>query len=513
MNEVEFKWRPVLFVAALGFVLHLTSAVAGHYGYFIDEFYYLACARHLAWGYIDHPPLAPAVLALVSETLGTSKLAVRLLPALCGVAVVLLTGRLASRFGASAGGQILAAVGTTLIPTLLVLFGVFTTNAFDILLWIVALSLLFELEMGRTPRIWIVLGLVLGLAQMTKHTAFTLALAMALATVVTPLRRHYRTRWPWLGAGVALLVVMPNIVWEVHHDWITLEFARNATLNKNLSLAPGQVLLRQVLFGNPGSLPMWLGGLVLLLSGKTHGAGRAVGFTCLLLLAAAVSTGQARPDRIVAIFPVLLAAGACLWTKLAHVKRGRAYQALAAAVVVLPGLALLPLFAPVLSAEVTSAWGATLGLEVQIERGPGKVASLPQWLADRFGWPEYTNDVTRAVEQARDRLTERQQKDLVIITNSYGHAGALELFGRGLPPVYSTHNNYVLWGPPDHEVDAAIITGEDAESLGELFGHIELLAVHGCDYCTAWRDRMPIWLVSNPRMDLSAHWMDLRHIE
>ncbi|MBZ0269748.1 glycosyltransferase family 39 protein, partial [bacterium] len=251
-------WRPLAAIAAASMAVQLISAAAGSYGYFIDELYYLDCARHPAWGYIDHPPLAVWLLGLVMKTLGSSLLAIRVVPSLLGAAAILLAGRLSARMGAPASGQILAGLLTWLHPVLLVFFGVYTTNAVDIVLWILALSLLLELEMGAGPRTWLALGATLGLAQLTKHPSFVLALAMGIATLATPLRRQLRGRWPWWGAAIAVTLILPNVFWEMAHDWLTLEFVRNAVLHKNVPLGPLAVLGQQIQFNNPGTLLFWL---------------------------------------------------------------------------------------------------------------------------------------------------------------------------------------------------------------------------------------------------------------
>lgn len=99
----------------------------------------------------------------------------------------------------------------------------------------------------------------------------------------------------------------------------------------------------------------------------------------------------------------------------------------------------------------------------QVERGPGKRSELPQWLADRLGWEQLVDEVAAV----RERLTPEERSHVVYFTPSYGQTGALEWLGRdrGLRPVYGTHNNWILWGPPRDPVDVAIVLGNDPESL------------------------------------------------
>ena len=64
-----------------------------------DELYFLACARHLDWGYVDHPPLIAGVTWLAAHLFGTSLFGLRLLPSLAGATLVWMTSQLAREFG------------------------------------------------------------------------------------------------------------------------------------------------------------------------------------------------------------------------------------------------------------------------------------------------------------------------------------------------------------------------------------------------------------------------------
>ena len=123
----------VAVIAILKLALQLHAAP--HYGIFRDEMYYLACGQHLGWGYVDHPPLMPFIAWLVSHTLGTSLLAIRLLPALAGAALVWITGDMARRMGGGRMAQALAPLAVLTAPIYMLLQHWFTMNAFEPLLW------------------------------------------------------------------------------------------------------------------------------------------------------------------------------------------------------------------------------------------------------------------------------------------------------------------------------------------------------------------------------------------
>jgi len=483
------------------------------YGMFIDELYYLACARHLAWGFVDHPPLAPALLRLSTAVLGEGRLALRLLPALAGAATVALTGWLAGRFGAGLAGRLLAAAAVALAPLFLVIFGVFSMNAFELLLWLVLAVLLVEIEERDEPRLWLAFGAVAGIALLDKHTVVLLIAGLAVGLVATPARRHLGQRWLWLGAALALLIAAPNLAWQVTHGWPSIEFYRNADLYKNLPTPPLEELELQLFASNPGAAPLWLAGLAALLAGRRWRAWRHLGWAALALLALMVFSGKSRPDRIAGIYPLLFAAGAAgieVWVRQRwSAAAARWAVAAVAAPLVAIGLWALPLGLPILPPPQLAAWLEARGLSFQIERGAGKTAALPQWFADRTGWPELVADVTAVVE----RLPPAERRRAVIFAQSYGQAGAVEALGHDLPPVYANQNTYFLWGPPPRPVTVAVVLGDHRERLEELFEEVEEARVHHCEWCMRWRDDMPIWIVRRPRRPIAELWPTFKHYE
>lgn len=503
--------RVLALAAAAAFLLFLLPGALGPYGLFIDELYYLACAERPDFGYVDHPPLAPLLLRL-SRWLagGAAWAALRVPAALVGALTVALTGFVARRLGAGLWGQAIAMACVAIAPVLQLFFGFYSVNAFEMLLWLAAGAILVEIELRREPRLWLLFGAVAGLGLENKHTFVLLGGALAVALVVTPSRRHLLSPWLWAGAGIAALLLLPNLVWQAAHGWPSLEFYKNADLYKNVPTPPPAVLAQQVLFMNPGTLPVWVAGLAFFLASRREPRLRHLGWIFLVLLALMLVAQKSRPDRISGIYPVLFAAGGAAFDRLAA-GRGWLRWALPAWMVVW-GIALAPVGLPILPPERMAAYTARLGVVPQIERGEGKTAELPQWFADRFGWRQLAEEVETAVDR---HLSPEERRRAVVFAPSYGQAGALELYGRDLPPVYSTHNSYYLWGPPPEPFEAAVLVGDRRERLEELFEEVELALVHDCDYCMRWRDEMPIWIARRPRpgLDMAEIWAAGKHFE
>ena len=509
MNALKRFLIPAL--AAVYFLLMWIPGSWGRGGYFIDEFYYIACTDHMAFGYVDHPPLSIAILWVVRSLFGDSLPVIRFLPALAGAAAIFMAALIARRLGAGLFGRAVAAGAAMAGSVWQVMFGMYSMNAFEILIWEGCFLILIEIERLNRPRLWLAFGALAGLGLENKHTMILLAAGLAFGLLVTRARRHLAQRWIWLGLGLALLLFVPNLIWQAVHGWPSLEFYHNAEVLKNVPTPPLQVVLQQVLFMNPGALPIWLAGLVFLLWHREGRPYRHLGWLFLILFVLMVAGQKSRPDRITAAYAVLFAAGGALFGLLAERRPRRWLKAALPALLVIGGAVTLPLTVLFLSPQATADYGARLGIVPQIEQGEEKVSALPQWLADRFGWEKLAEDV----EKAAQHLRPEERAKAIILVPSYGQAGSISLLGRGrgLPPVYACQNTYFHWGPPPDPVEAAIIVGFREETARALFAEVTQVGLHDCDWCMPWRDNDPIWLCRGPKLRFADVWHEFKHYE
>jgi 4-amino-4-deoxy-L-arabinose transferase-like glycosyltransferase len=499
----------LLVLAGVYFLLEWAPTFAGVYGYFIDELYYIACSKHLDFGYVDHPPVSILLLRLIRELLGDSLPALRLAPALSGAALVIVTGLIGRRLGAGVFGQSLAG-GAAMVGSIYhVMFGIYSMNSISLLIWAGCFWLLVEIERRDEPRLWLAFGLLAGIGLENKHTIVLLALGLAIGLAITPARRHFASRWLWLGLGLAVVLFLPNLLWQIRHGWPSIEFYRSADIYKNVLTSPLEILKQQLLFMNPAAFPVWSAGLVFFLTAREGRRYRHLGWIYVALLLLMLVAQKSRPDRLAPTYTILFAGGGVLLEQVSSLKRFRWVRISLVVLLVLSGAALAPLGIPLLPPPATAAYGAMLGIVPQIEAGEGKIAELPQWLADRFGWEQLAAEVTDAVEQ----LTPEERARAVILAPSYGQAGAIEFFGRGLPPVYAEQNNYHLWGPPDDPVDAAVFAGFGEETVRWLFEDVELFTVYDCEWCMPWRDESPIWIARGQKVPFGEAWPELKHFE
>jgi hypothetical protein len=501
-------WHLILLgVSAIPPIVQIAAGSSPAYGYFIDELYYLACARHLAAGYVDHPPLAPLVLAGVRLVFGESRFAIRILPFVAGGATAWLGGLLALELGGGLFAMALAALTIGLAPGLVALSSFYSMNAFEPLIWMVVILLAVRLARSHDVRLWLPIGIAVGIGLENKHTLLVYVAALGAGILATSTRRLLATRWFVIGGAATAVLILPNLLWQMANGWPSLEFYRNAQALKNVPTPPLRSIVAQILLMNPIAAPVWMVGLFALVAGRWREL-RFLGWSALVLFAVQIASQSSRPDRSAALYPLLLAAGAVTIGN--HIRNRRARRTLIAAVTA-SAAASLPMATPLLPPPAMAAYVERLGLQERIVQERGHTSSIPQLLADRTGWESFIDDIDRVYR----RLPEADRRRAVVYVPDYGHAGALDLWGpsRGLPRVISSHNTYYHWSAGHADADVLIAVGANPKDLELVYREVSLVDVVRCEYCMSWRAQMPIYVARQPIMSLNVFWPRMRHYE
>jgi len=497
----------VALVAAVKLVIQLATVGRFGYSYFIDELYFLDCARHLAWGFVDLPPLFPAIVAGVRALLGDSLLAVRLLPALAGAALVLMTGLIARDLGGRRFAQGIAALGVLAAPIWLTLHSIDTMNALEQLFWTGGAWIVLRIVRDDRPRLWPLFGAVAGLGLLDKHSMAFFVTAILAALLLTPERRAFRSRWFWLGGLIAFAVFLPNLIWVVQHHFPHFEVLANIKRDgRDVHLGPLQFLAQQVLLFNPLALPLWLGGLVWLLAGREGRRYRGLGIAWLVVIAEMLLL-DGRPYYPAPAFPMLFAAGGVALEAWLAARRWRAVRPAYAAVLALAGAALAPLSVPLLSPATMIRYSQAIGLgQPRIETH--RLGPLPQLMADRFGWREMAAEVARIYRS----LPPADRARAAIFGQNYGQAGAIDLFGPplGLPPAISGHLSYYLWGPRGYTGEVMIVLDDKREALERLFRNVELAGHVSHPYSMPY-EHFDVFVCRGMRRPLAAVWPQIKN--
>src|SRR6266851_9272476 len=167
-SQLEPFARSVYIVAALAVLVHFLFN--GKYGYFRDELYYAACGEHLAWGYVDHPPLVAFAAWFSRALFGDSLFALRLLPALSAAAKVALAGWMAREVGGGRFSQFFAALLVSLAPIYLTLDNFLSMNSFEPVFWMGCAAIVLGILNGGSAKLWLLFGAVTGLGLLNKHS-------------------------------------------------------------------------------------------------------------------------------------------------------------------------------------------------------------------------------------------------------------------------------------------------------------------------------------------------------
>ena len=476
-------WRGVLSIAAV--VAAVLVATSGRYGYHRDELYFLAAGRRLAWGYPDQPPLTPLLARVMDELVPGSLVALRLPSALALAAICVLTALIARELGGGRTPQLLAATGTA-VGTVFVITGhLLSTTTFDLLAWTALTLLLVRVLQGGDPRLWVAAGAVAGVGLLNKQLVAFLLLGVACGLLAVGPRDVLRTRWPWAGAAVALLLWSPHLLWQAQAGWPALEVASSVAAGNSVSAEPPELFLPfQLVLVSPFLAPVWMAGLVALW--------RAPRLRCLavayLVLALVFLLTGGKPYYLAGLYPLLLAAGAAptaSWLSRARYRLPLLLGAvgLSAAVSVLLGLPVVP-----------------------VERlGDSAVVDLNEDAAETVGWPAFTRTVAGVADG----------RQVVVLTRNYGEAGAIDRFGRrlGLPRAYSGHNGYGDWGPPPEQDLPVVAVGLREPDLGRWFARCRLEArIDNGVGVENEEQGVPVHLCTGRRSPWAQLWPEIRRL-
>lgn len=453
-----FSTEPAVLVALALATVVLHAAVGDRYGFHADELATLDDARNLAWGYPGYPPVT-AFFARISLILfGTNLVGFRFFASLAQAIAVVLAGLMTRDLGGSRCAQLFAAIAA--VPFCIGGGALMQYVSFDYLAWVLVAFFVVRLCVSGDQRFWVVVGASIGFGMLSKYTMAFFVVGLVAGVLLTDLRRHLRSRWPWIGGAIAVLVFLPNLVWQWRHEFVALDILK-AVHARDVSLGhTSRFLIDQVRLTNP---PLVLAGLYFYLVSARGRRFRVVGWMYLATLLLFVFA-KARGYYFFPAYPMIYA-GAAVWGE-SWLRSMRPWLARTIATLAFATLALVvavttAFFLPI--APIGSKWWETSNALQETYRG-------------EIGWPEMVQEVARI----RDSLTPSEREHLGILATTYGEAGAINLYGPeyGLPRAISGSGSYWDRGYGDPPPQALIVLGLSSQAAGEhlqacrLAGHV-----------------------------------------
>jgi 4-amino-4-deoxy-L-arabinose transferase-like glycosyltransferase len=477
-------------VAVVTALAVLLTALSWRYGFHRDELYFLAAGDHLAWGYVDQPPLTPIVARATTAVFGATPAGLRVASTLASVVTVLVVALVARELGGGRRAQAIAAFCTATSVFVLAVGHMVSTATFDLLAWVVIAWLALRLLRTGDGRLWVAMGAAVGLAVENKYLVGLLVVALLVALLALGPRQVLRSRWLIAGMVIAALAAGPNLWWQATHGWPQFTVAGGISaddgLENRMLFVPMQIVYLSPLF-----VPIWIAGFLRLWRAPELRWARAMALAYPLLCVLVLLAGG-KPYYALPLLLVLTAAGcepAARWIR----DRGRVWTVIAAGVTVMvSGLFSLPVLPP----DALSVVNA-----INKEQG------------EQVGWPELTS----AVAAQWAAIPAEQRPRAVIFTANYGEASALARYGPRyhLPMPYSGHMSYADWGPPPDSADGPVLLvyQQGDHPSGRFFtgcrqvGHVD----NGQGVDNEERNA-PITLCSGTTKPWSALWPRLRHL-
>ncbi len=462
-------------IAAIVFLLHLYFN--NRYGYFRDEFNYMACGDRLQWGYVDQPPLVPFLVRLFRELFGDSLRSIRLMPALASSLLVAQTALFARELGGRRYALLLTAIAVALAPQYSSNASLLGTNCLEPVFWLGTAWFAMLAIKREKPQYWVWSGVVLGLGMENKYSIFLLGVGIVVGLLLTHERRQMLNKWFWLGILAAILVFLPNVLWNIHNHWPFLELIRNIRADhRDVVLGPFAFFFSQLNETGFAVAIIWLVGACALLFTPRLKPYRFMGWSFLFCYLA-MFFQHAKAYYLAPIYPMLIATGAVVvesWldrkesgnSNWAWLRHSLAWTVLCS------GLHTIPITIPVLSPDAFVVYARDwLPFKLPVNEHSHARAALPQWYSDQFGYKE----IADAAEVAWNRIPANERADCAIFGQDYGQAGAVDFFGRahGLPRALSGDRTYYLWGPGGYSGNCMIVLDDRREKLEQLFEHVE----------------------------------------
>ncbi|HYM60972.1 MAG TPA: glycosyltransferase family 39 protein [Thermoanaerobaculia bacterium] len=495
----------VAWIAALKFTLHF--ATASLYGFFIDEIYFLACGQHLAWGYADMPPLTAFQAWLTRLLFGDSPWSIRLFPSLAGAGLVLLTGAIVRQLGGGRFAQALAALAVLVAPLNLAVCSYLSMNSIEPLAWMGCAFVMIKILKSGDTRLWIWFGAIAGIGLLNKHTMLVFGFSLVVGLLLTAGRRLMFNRWFLIAGAIAFLIFLPNLAWEIQHHFPHLELLANIRRNgRDISANPFWFLVWNVILMNPAAAPLWIAGLVSLLAGSLKRF-RALGLAYVIAYVVLIAS-NGRVYYLGPAYSMLFAAGAIATERLLASDKTRWTRVAYAAIIVVVGAAIAPTVVPLLPPDLYLRYTEITHIRQPKFENRGTMA-MPQFFADRFGWPE----MVATVAKVYNSLPPDERARTAIFGNDFGQSGAIDYYGPryGLPRSIGGHLSNWYWGPRNYTGESILVLGDRRDVLESKFEDVKAVAEIGHP-CAMRQEHFTLFLCHKPRgWTLASAWPKLKN--
>lgn len=433
-----------------------------------DEFLYLAEGRHMAWGYMEVPPLL-SVFAWLTNLFGGGFFWIKFWPSLFGALTYLVVGRMVISLGGRSFALLLAFLPFVFGAYLRTHY-LFQPNFLEIFFWTLLAYALVRYVQSKDSRperwLWLA-GVAAGLGMLSKYTMVFFAIALIGGLLLTPQRRLLWNRHSIYALAIAFLLFLPNLLWQWRHGFPVVYHMNELQRTQLQYISPATFFSEQLLF-NLSVIYIWISGLVVVGFTRDGGPYRFIGWAFVVVLTL-LALGHAKGYYTLGIYPILFGFGAVgleRWTE----KRLRFRRYVMAGATLVAGYGFIMVGLPVMPPRQLAEHYAKSG----VARNAGalrwedlKDHPLPQDFADMLSWKEMTQKVAAAYAT----LDDREKSQTLLFCDNYGEAGAVNYYGPqyGLPPAYSDNASFLYWMPENYPYNVLLLVTDDRQEMSHAF--------------------------------------------
>ncbi len=509
-EQIPVPERPELALAIVGtlvavkLLLHFFTNAFGPYEIHRDAFLYMAMGEHLRLFSMDFPPGIAILSEVTRGLLGDSIFALRLPIALFSSALVAVAALTARELGGGRFAQGTAALAALANILFLRSGTLFQPVALDQLWWTLALFALVKLARGDDTRWWLVFGIACGLGLLSKFSMLIFGFAAFLALLVTPARRTFLTRWPWIAAAIALLLGSPSFIGQFRLGWPLFDQMGDLRGAQLARVTPLEFIAEQPLMGLGFFVAVI--GIAALAFAAPWRRYRVVGWTALLAFLTLLAL-KGKGYYVGPIYPVMYGAGAVVLERFRRRRWGAIARWGTVALIAGYGALTLPLGLPILAPPTMEKYLTWLSLESATETNVGAQERLPQDYADMLNWREQVEEVARVYHALPDDERDRT----VLLASNYGEAGAIDFYGPryGLPKARAFVGTYWFFGPGDLPGDVIVLHGFREESVRDFCGSLTAAGYVTHPYAVEEERDLTIHVCREPRTTLQDLWPQL----
>ena len=465
----------------------------GNYGFHRDELLHLSASEHLDWGFMEFPPFIGLLGKVSHFFFDYSLLGVRLFPTLAGVAILVLCCLMAIELGGKQKATLMAGICVLAFLPFYRNHTLFQPVAFDQLFWTLGFYYVIKFINTENKKYLILLGVTLGLGLMNKYTMLIWAFGLFVGLFFYKKSNLFKNKWLYISAFIAVLIFLPNIVWQIQHNFPFLKHWQALKESQLSEMNPFDFGLEQLKF--PFTLMISLFGVFALFADRNLKKYRMVAVAVVVIFLT-MWLLHSKAYYVFGIYPVLFAGGAVKLEAFFSKKPSWIYAI--AFVVLVPSVYFIPEATPILPIEKYIEYKG-------LRQKNGRVELTADY-ADMFGWEEQV----KLVDSIYQSLSPAEKQHCVLWAKNYGEAGALKILGKPyhLPNPICRHGSFWVWGYGNKDATVWISLGNEKSSVEYVFEEVELVKIITHKYAAEEENGIPLYVCRKPKIDMEKWWND-----